>query len=173
MQSAITAADLVKAFLPYLQTHLGVICDVCGAIPVGIRYTSPIEANSYDLCATCYLNEKNHKSFQFTAVIQPKWVEMVLKQNGNEAFHKRHYLQAVESYNQTLEITQDIPLQIILLSNKSECYLQLHQYEKAIEAAEMALTLDPSHQKSQQRIFRAKSGIETSQTTNTESNSQM
>ena len=44
---------------------------------------------------------------------------------------------------------------VVLHSNRAEALLQLGKHDKALEACEAALALDPSHMKSQQRKQRA------------------
>ena len=54
----------------------------------------------------------------------------------------------------------DNTMAVVLHSNRAEALLQLRRFPEAAEAAKAALSLDPGHAKSKQRLQRAESGLE-------------
>ncbi|RUP52105.1 hypothetical protein BC936DRAFT_141244 [Jimgerdemannia flammicorona] len=74
-----------------------------------------------------------------------------LQRRGNEQFNRKEYVSAIDSCTQALELEPDA----VLLSNRVQVHLQLKQFGKALECAEMALKLDAGNPKARFRQFKA------------------
>ncbi|NXT82348.1 TTC12 protein, partial [Zapornia atra] len=59
-----------------------------------------------------------------------------LKEKGNDAFRKGHYVLAIQRYTEGLEKLKD---KQELYTNRAQAYLKLHEHEKAIKDCEWAL----------------------------------
>jgi Lon protease-like protein len=67
-----------------------------------------------------------------------------LKEQGNQAFSKENYSEAIECYSKALLLD---PKNAVLYSNRAAAYIKLKDYEKALEDSETALSLDPKWSK--------------------------
>jgi DnaJ family protein C protein 7 len=85
-----------------------------------------------------------------------------LKKEGNDAFVAKNYSRAAERYTEALMMPDTgRDLRVVLLSNRSECALQLNRPEAALVDANAALAIDPNHEKSKSRVQRAQQSIAT------------
>lgn len=82
-----------------------------------------------------------------------------LKDQGNLSFTSHDYSKALEYYKECLELTKDLSLTVVLLSNTAECHLRMREYCKAKERAEAALQIDGTHIKSIVRKAKAHSAL--------------
>ncbi|CAF0748495.1 unnamed protein product [Adineta ricciae] len=78
-----------------------------------------------------------------------------LREQGNQAFKQGKYQEAIDRYTEALTILLELPLSETAkndltkcYSNRSQCYINLNQYEDAIEDATRALEYTPADQKS-------------------------
>jgi DnaJ family protein C protein 7 len=65
-----------------------------------------------------------------------------LREQGNQAFKQGKFLEAIDRYTEALSLLTDLELTEIIkneltkcYSNRSQCYINLNQYEDAIEDA--------------------------------------
>ena len=65
-----------------------------------------------------------------------------LREQGNQAFKKGHFHEAIDRYTDALNILNNLQLSEIIrndltkcYSNRSQCYINLGQYDDAIEDA--------------------------------------
>lgn len=65
-----------------------------------------------------------------------------LREQGNQAFKQGKFQQAVDRYTDAINLLNNLPLNEInkteftkCYSNRSQCYINLNQYEEAIEDA--------------------------------------
>ncbi|CAF3735363.1 unnamed protein product [Adineta steineri] len=79
----------------------------------------------------------------------------VLREQGNQAFKQGQFQEAIDRYTDALNILKDLQLSETnkndltkCYSNRSQCYINLGQYEDAIEDSTRALEYTPSDQKS-------------------------
>jgi tetratricopeptide (TPR) repeat protein len=84
-----------------------------------------------------------------------------LKDLGNAAFQRQDYEGAMLSWRNALAMAPmaDRAMEVTLLSNSSECELRLGQPAAAVTLVEMALALDPTHEKSLRRLQRAQTQV--------------
>ena len=89
---------------------------------------------------------------------------IVLREQGNQAFKQGQYQDAIDRYSEALITLQDLSLSESIkneltkcYSNRSQCYLNLNQYEEAIDDATRALEYSPADQKS---LFRRANALE-------------
>lgn len=89
----------------------------------------------------------------------------VLKREGNAEVKNERYQEALSKYTRALDNLKSFsgddlpPLQVVLLNNSALCYLKLKKYEKAVEACNDALKLQPSSFKSFFRRGQAQSEL--------------
>lgn len=72
-----------------------------------------------------------------------------LKKQGNDAFLAKDYNKAIELFTQAIELN---PSQPVYYSNRSGCYAQLQNWEKALEDGKKCLELDPNFVKGYSRV---------------------
>ncbi|CAF2646097.1 unnamed protein product [Rotaria sp. Silwood2] len=77
------------------------------------------------------------------------------REQGNQAFKQGHFQEAIDRYTDAINILHDQQLNETIkndltkcYSNRSQCYINLGQYDDAIEDATRALEYTPSDQKS-------------------------
>jgi tetratricopeptide (TPR) repeat protein len=74
------------------------------------------------------------------------------KQQGNSYFTSLEYSKAIECYtkciNSFVDDSDPTTLKTVALSNRSQCYLNLKAYPKALTDADEAVKRDPTHVKS-------------------------
>ena len=73
-------------------------------------------------------------------VMEKKKKTRELKEMGNEAIHKRKYLDAEKFYSQAIELN---PGSRPLWTNRAECRITMKKYEEAISDCNTALSIDP------------------------------
>lgn len=86
-----------------------------------------------------------------------------MKARGNSFFRQGKYKEAVEEYRNAFAelITSTgpnpdtIPLMVTLRSNLAACFLEMEQYEQAVDWARAAVYLDPLHLKSYRKLCKA------------------
>jgi tetratricopeptide (TPR) repeat protein len=91
--------------------------------------------------------------------IDPAWKLFAFKDaksDGNEEFEEGNFVAALYFYSLALAVLGDandenLSDRCVLLSNRSQAYLKLLDGPKALENADAALKLDPTHAKSQAR----------------------
>ncbi|CAF4439319.1 unnamed protein product, partial [Rotaria sp. Silwood2] len=78
-----------------------------------------------------------------------------LREQGNQAFKQGKFQDAIDQYTEALNLLTNLPLSETIkneltkcYSNRSQCYINLNQYEDAIEDATRALEYTPADQKS-------------------------
>ncbi|CAF3540047.1 unnamed protein product [Adineta steineri] len=78
-----------------------------------------------------------------------------LREQGNQAFKQGKFQEAIDRYTEALNALVDLQLSETIkndltkcYSNRSQCYINLNQYEEAIEDATRALEYTPADQKS-------------------------
>jgi tetratricopeptide (TPR) repeat protein len=75
-----------------------------------------------------------------------------LKDEGNQAFSKEKYNEAVDCYSKALLIE---PNNVILYSNRAAAYIKLKDYKKALEDSEAVhFSEDLKHSKATTALFR-------------------
>eukprot|EP00760_Papus_ankaliazontas_P035649 PhM_4_TR7953/c0_g1_i1/m.2927 len=81
-----------------------------------------------------------------------------LKDRANEFFKKADYARAEERYSLALSFLDDttpndqtVALMVTVLSNRAQCSLNQGHYDEALQGADEAVGLDPTHAKSQYR----------------------
>ncbi|CAF1354600.1 unnamed protein product [Rotaria sordida] len=89
-----------------------------------------------------------------------------LREQGNQAFKQEHFQEAIDRYTDAINILNDQQLNETIkndftkcYSNRAQCYINLGQYEDAIEDATKALEYTPADQKS---LFRRANAFERS-----------
>ena len=89
-----------------------------------------------------------------------------LKEEGNEEYKRRRYVQAIGKYTRSLSLVDTgsrdrnmIDLSVIALCNRANAYTQLHQYERALADGERAIGLDATSFKSYFRCGAALLGL--------------
>ncbi|CAF0903987.1 unnamed protein product [Rotaria sp. Silwood1] len=87
-----------------------------------------------------------------------------LREQGNQAFKQGHFQEAIDRYTDAINILHDQQLNETIRndltkchSNRSQCYINLGQYEDAVEDATRALEYTPADQKS---LFRRANAFE-------------
>ena len=86
----------------------------------------------------------------------------MLKAEGGAAFAKKDYVTAANMYSQALgalaaaTTEEDVALKVILHSNVAEACLRMEKWDSAVDHAEHALQLDPTHAKSMRRLGTAR-----------------
>ncbi|XP_038062491.1 sperm-associated antigen 1A-like [Patiria miniata] len=80
----------------------------------------------------------------------------VLKDQGNQAFHKGDYTRAVELYTQGLERLKDF---VVLYTNRAQAYNKLEKFAEAMEDCRIALQLEPNNVKALLRLGKAQQGL--------------
>lgn len=70
-----------------------------------------------------------------------------LKEAGNKALVAGKYDEALELYNQAIELSKDAPNHIYY-SNRAEVYLQLKKYEECLADCEVSLDINKEYAKS-------------------------
>ena len=78
-----------------------------------------------------------------------------LKNEGNEFYLKKNFINAIDCYKRSLELTKDKILRVQNLSNLAQCYLCLDMYEDALDHCNFALRIDPEFMKAKFRKARA------------------
>ena len=79
-----------------------------------------------------------------------------LKNEGNKAFERKEFEEALLLYDQALDLkADDIKIIAVINSNKAACLLNLCRFEQALESAKIAITLDPSYLKARFRFNQA------------------
>ena len=73
------------------------------------------------------------------------------KSRGNVSFGAGSFLQAIASYTSAFDVADSDADRLSVLSNRSQCYLNVRAYPEALADAESALSLDASHVKSAYR----------------------
>ena len=60
-----------------------------------------------------------------------------LREQGNQAFKKGNFQEAIDRYTEAINLLIDGPASDLTkcYSNRSQCYINLNQYEEAIEDA--------------------------------------
>jgi DnaJ family protein C protein 7 len=71
------------------------------------------------------------------------------KERGNQLYKSERFQQAIRLYTEAIELCPDSS---IYYGNRSACYINLFQYEAALEDARKAVALDPSFVKGYMRI---------------------
>jgi tetratricopeptide (TPR) repeat protein len=76
--------------------------------------------------------------------------EISWKEQGNNFFQNGNYYHAMNAYTRALELTDanDYISRTVLLTNRSQCLLELQKYELAVKDCTQALNYMPSHSKS-------------------------
>ena len=84
-----------------------------------------------------------------------------LKEEGNKHFQQKYYIIAIQKYRAAVsfynenKVSSNLQSSVILHSNICETYLRLRDFEKAYKEAKIALEIDPTHEKSKNRLERA------------------
>ncbi|KAL2360753.1 hypothetical protein RJZ56_006361 [Blastomyces dermatitidis] len=106
-------------------------------------------------------NEQAIRHFKLALNLDPdstqavRYLRMVqkllrMKDEGNAAFKARKYQEAIDVYTKALEVDpKNKDINSKLLQNRAQAYLNLSNYDKAIEDCTDALKLDPSYVKAQ------------------------
>ncbi|KAI5299965.1 hypothetical protein KEM55_000782 [Ascosphaera atra] len=69
-----------------------------------------------------------------------------LKEEGNDAFKKKKYEEAIKVYSQALDVDpKNVDINAKLLQNRAASYLNTGKYDEAIEDCTKALELDPTY----------------------------
>lgn len=68
-----------------------------------------------------------------------------LKQKGNELFIAKNFAEADVLYTQALALAQDDEMRKVLFTNRSATKLGLNQFAEAVQDADQALKIDPTH----------------------------
>eukprot|EP00449_Zooxanthella_nutricula_P052413 CAMPEP_0198561148 /NCGR_PEP_ID=MMETSP1462-20131121/94978_1 /TAXON_ID=1333877 /ORGANISM="Brandtodinium nutriculum, Strain RCC3387" /LENGTH=960 /DNA_ID=CAMNT_0044292039 /DNA_START=57 /DNA_END=2936 /DNA_ORIENTATION=+ len=81
------------------------------------------------------------------------------KEAGNQLFKQQKWAEAIGAYSLGLQAIEDLPADTrgLLLSNRSQCHLNLEDWARAFEDADACLALLPEHAKS---LFRRASASE-------------
>ncbi|XP_038062667.1 uncharacterized protein LOC119733162 isoform X1 [Patiria miniata] len=80
----------------------------------------------------------------------------VLKDQGNQAFHKGNYTIAVQLYTQGLECLKDF---VVLYTNRAQAYNELEKFSEAMEDCRTALQLEPNNVKALAHLGKAQQGL--------------
>ena len=70
-----------------------------------------------------------------------------LKEAGNVAFASKKFYDAIESYSRALDTKPSDTMIATLLSNRAAAFLNLNNYQNALEDCNMALEIDPGRDK--------------------------
>ena len=73
------------------------------------------------------------------------------KKLGNEQYKNRNYRQAINYYTKAIACQEDH----VFYSNRSSCYLALHEYKKAIQDGLKAISLKPDFVKAYYKTGKA------------------
>ena len=133
-----------------------------------IEIIKPRQLHIADFIARRFAEGNCHPRIRIRRISDQGMKELLAhKKNGNDAFVRKEYGEAVQHYNDALRTVHHIPLFVApleqikevvnVLSNQAECYIRLKKFKDAGNVATMALMFDNSHEKS--RMRRAKAAL--------------
>jgi tetratricopeptide (TPR) repeat protein len=81
-------------------------------------------------------------SFSYVLLVteESKQIGMAMKQEGNTWFAKKEWNLGIESYTKAIE---EDPTDVTFYSNRSACYMHLHDYDAALQDAVICRYLKP------------------------------
>ena len=88
-------------------------------------------------CA-CRLSHAHTKSERCGRMAERCGVWQVVKNEGNELFKESHFADALEKYNQAIDLNPEVPT---YYCNRAFCHTKMENHGLAIEDAGVALTL--------------------------------